>query len=333
MMKRLLTCLFLIVALHANAQYDMYRAYQPNIDKKELIKGSEVRSKYDWTGITKGIIKGCSTEKQKARAIYNYICENISYDTNYQIYHVDQCWEQKKGVCQAYSELFYCMATAVGLECHIISGSKVNHAWNGVKINGKWMLLDSTWGAGWVNGNVYGKRKFHDLWWDVDPYWMMFTHYPDESEWQLLGKKYSTSEFDKLPRISPMDCFGLSGQKVMNGVLSGKLIQLPKFYDDDNTVRFKVKSIPMTSTLMAGKTYTFKFKPESGVKWAVINEGDWFYDWVVDAKGIYTMKVTPKKKGKLTISVQKSKDVSSYTTAMEYQVSSGIGSLVNRLHK
>ena len=84
---------------------------------------------------------------------------------------------------------------------------------------------------------------------------------------------------------------------------------------------------------MAGKTYTFKFKPESGVKWAVINEGDWFYDWIVDSKGIYTMKVTPKKKGKLTISVQKSKDVSSYTTAMEYQVSSGIGSLVNRLHK
>ena len=105
-MKKTIVFLLLLVVLDANAQYDMYSAYLPNIDKKELIKGSEVRSKYDWSGITKGIVKGCTTEKQKARAIYNYICENISYDTNYQIYHVDQCWEQKKGVCQAYSELF-----------------------------------------------------------------------------------------------------------------------------------------------------------------------------------------------------------------------------------
>lgn len=332
-MRLWLTFLFFILTFSANAQYDMYRAYQPNINKKELIKGSEVHSRYDWASITKSIIKGCTTEKQKARAIYNYICENISYDTNYQIYHVDQCWEEKRGVCQAYSELFYCMATSVGLECHIISGSKVNHAWNSVKINGKWILLDSTWGAGWVNGNVYGKRKFHDLWWDVDPYWMLFTHYPDETEWQLLSREYTTTEFDKLPRISPMDCFGLSGKKIMAGMLNGKLQKLPQFHDDDNTIRFKIRSVPMTNTLMVGKTYTFKFKPESGVKWAIINESDWFYDWTIDSEGVYTMKIAPKNKGLLKIAVQKSIEDKNFWSAIEYKVSGGISSLINRLQK
>ena len=94
----------------------MYVTYDKNIDPHKLGMVKAVTSKYEWKGITQRITANSRTERQKAHAIYRYLCNNISYDTDYKIYYADECWEKKKGVCNAYSELFYLMATSIGLE-------------------------------------------------------------------------------------------------------------------------------------------------------------------------------------------------------------------------
>ena len=72
-------------------------------------------SKYDYAPIAQQITDGEVTKYDKARSIYQWICKNISYDTTYQIYTADKCWELKRGVCQAYCELFYRLAEPLGI--------------------------------------------------------------------------------------------------------------------------------------------------------------------------------------------------------------------------
>ena len=55
----------------------------------------------------------------------------------------------KTAVCQGYASLFYRLALDTGVDTRVISGEAGGpHAWNIVKLNGKYYNLDSTWDAG-----------------------------------------------------------------------------------------------------------------------------------------------------------------------------------------
>ena len=55
----------------------------------------------------------------------------------------------KTAVCQGYASLFYRLALDAGVDTRVISGEAGGpHAWNIVKLNGKYYNLDSTWDAG-----------------------------------------------------------------------------------------------------------------------------------------------------------------------------------------
>lgn len=149
------------------------------------------------------------TIEDKARAIYNWICDNIAYDTTKHIYDANTCWNTKRGVCQAYCELFCYMADIVGLTAEIIAGktknhkgeiSEESHAWIMVyKHQYEAMLIDPTWGAGSVDGNHFVRSKDNSSWFNVSPYWMIFTHLPEKQEWTLLDIDVAEEQFRALP--------------------------------------------------------------------------------------------------------------------------------------
>ena len=96
-------------------------------------------------------------EYQKAKAIYDYMCSNITYDyknlndPNYTLkFSAYAALINKTSVCQGYATLFYRLALEAGLDARVIAGvaGGGNHAWNIVKINGSYYNLDSTWDAG-----------------------------------------------------------------------------------------------------------------------------------------------------------------------------------------
>lgn len=97
------------------------------------------------------------TDYEKITAVHNWICNNVTYDyTNlnnnaYTLkYTAYAALINRTAVCQGYANLFYRLMTELGVDCRIISGTSNNqpHAWNIVKINGKYYNLDSTWDAG-----------------------------------------------------------------------------------------------------------------------------------------------------------------------------------------
>ena len=163
----------------------------------------------DITATTLKVVGIATTIEDKARAIYEWICANIAYDTTKQIHDANTCWNTKRGVCQAYCELFCYMAEKVGLTAEMITGktkkqngeiSEEGHAWILVyKHEYDAILIDPTWGAGTVNGNKFVKNKDNSTWFNVSPYWMMFTHFPEKEEWSLLDINVTEEQFKDLP--------------------------------------------------------------------------------------------------------------------------------------
>ena len=158
---------------------------------------------------TAAIIGGADTIEEKAKAIYNWICENIAYDTSKQIHDADSCYRIRRGVCQAYCELFCYMAETVGLTAEIITGitkdtqgniSDDKHSWIFVYNQGyDGFFVDPTWGAGTVDGGKFIKNEDNSTWFHVSPYWLIFTHFPDQQYWLKLDISITEEQFKNLP--------------------------------------------------------------------------------------------------------------------------------------
>lgn len=152
------------------------------------------------------IIGEANTVEEKAKAIYNWICDNIAYDTTKQILDAETCYKTKRGVCQAYCELFCYMAESVGLTADIISGKTKdsegricdNHSWIFVYTHAyDGFFIDPTWGACDVDGR--------STWFNVSPYWMIFSHFPEQAYWLKLDINITDEQFKKLPVVAAID--------------------------------------------------------------------------------------------------------------------------------
>jgi transglutaminase/protease-like cytokinesis protein 3 len=71
-----------------------------------------------------------------------------------------------------------------------------NHAWNAVKINGRWFLLDVTWGAGYIDENNRFVRRFQDHYFLTPPESFILDHLPEDERWQLTDQPISLREFE-----------------------------------------------------------------------------------------------------------------------------------------
>lgn len=271
------------------------------------------------------MIGNAKTKLEKVKAIYDWMCENIRYDTSYSIYTADECFNKRKGVCQAYSELMYRLCEAVGVKCTIISGIARHqyggggHAWICAEVEGRSILIDPTWGAGHVNGNKFTFREDHSYWFDVDPYWMIFTHLPNNKEHQFIYSPIDESIFNRLPRISP-DCkyFGWNARDIFMKCLRQEITSLPHFYGVEKQI-FQFADIPLQKTLQVGHTYKFRIKVADPRRISIIANDQWYKyeDWTNDGEYI-SIFITPSSPGDLNLSYKK--DDGWYGTIVKYEV-------------
>lgn len=123
-----------------------------------------------WTSSDRAVLKakqltqGLTTDKDKVKAIYNYIVANVKYDyklaanvkTDY-IPNNDTTLTTKKGICYDYASLFATMLRSEGIPTKLVMGNTsyvaTYHAWNEVLLNGKWVTIDTTVDAGLAKNN------------------------------------------------------------------------------------------------------------------------------------------------------------------------------------
>ena len=211
MMKKWAFVMLLLLVVGLQAMAGDFKEYY-----KEPLPGEYAmhQSHYDYADFARKVTKGCKTNYDKIKAIYQWICNNISYDTSYQIYSADECVDKGKGVCQAYCELFFHLAKAVDVDVEIISGyskdrrgniDKAGHAWLFAYTRANYgFLLDPTWGAGTVENKKFYKNDDCWVWFDVDPEWMILSHLPKNQHYQLVKKPVSSKEFSQLTPVSEL---------------------------------------------------------------------------------------------------------------------------------
>lgn len=159
------------------------------------------------TAILGEIIDSSMNSHKKEKAIHDYIVKNVEYDTSLERYSAYNALNEGKTVCQGYALLAYKMLTQSGIECKIIAGSagsasdSEGHAWNLVKLDGKWYHLDCTWDdpVPDVKGrvlydyyNLTDSQISKDHNWDISAYPAATTVYDDS-----LGNNGIAIDFSK----------------------------------------------------------------------------------------------------------------------------------------
>ncbi len=156
------------------------------------------------------------TETDKARAIFVWITENIRYDAkSLQDKDIEpeqfaakqqpaQVLRSKKAVCEGYANLFHVLCQSAGLQSVFVSGlsksrsgriSSDGHAWNVVRAEGKWQLIDATWGAGILDDDMKYEAKFNEKFFFTDPQSFVTQHFPTDPLFQLQETPINFDDF------------------------------------------------------------------------------------------------------------------------------------------
>lgn len=86
------------------------------------------------------------TDWQKAYALHNWLCVNVTYDETYERRDATAVFLEGKGVCDAFAKAYCALLSAAGIESKRVECqmSGVGHAINAVRINGCWFYVDCT---------------------------------------------------------------------------------------------------------------------------------------------------------------------------------------------
>jgi len=194
-----LSCTFLLqnsFAQDYNA-LDKYALEAPRSIRKDLPK------------LTTYLLSDFKTDKEKVRSFYTWIIHNIDYDQS--AYKRDRkrinrsntdILDRRQAVCFGYSTLFKEMCLLADIPCEIISGyaknqkngfvdlTAMNHAWNAVKLDNEWYLMDLTWGQG-------NNQREQEQYFLCPPEELILTHLPADPMWQFLDCPIKPGVFRK----------------------------------------------------------------------------------------------------------------------------------------
>ena len=169
-------------------------AQEPTIAQIDSLASLPMKLSISGKLLANYLTKGLKDDNSKARAIFVWIASHIRYGWKNDI----TIYKSRRGVCADYALLFRELGNYAGLEVvyltGIAKGKNYNidypeeslHAWNSIRINGEFKLIETTWAASSGNWNYY---------FCADPKSLINTHFPYNSFFQLLDEKVTFEEF------------------------------------------------------------------------------------------------------------------------------------------
>ena len=212
------------------------------------------------------------TQREKVRAVFCWIAENISYDYNNLFSlnenqdadkEINKILHTRKGVCRDYSNLYADICGKVGIKTYIVDGYTKKgkrviqnpHAWCAILVDSIWYLTDPTWGAGYIQDTLFVK-KLNNKYFKVAPDKFINSHIPFDPLWQLLNYPITKQEFtDRKPGSKNKKYFNFidtiliydKQSKIERLLSSSKRIEsngICNYLDYDNLyhIKFNIKS-------------------------------------------------------------------------------------------
>lgn len=166
--------------------------------------------------LTAYLIEPATNELERVRAIYFWIILHIRYDEeayrngNRRInQHNLDILRRRRAVCFGYASLFRDMCAEAGLRAEVISGyskgtltarpnlDEADHAWNAVRIDDQWYLLDATWDSSLLDKESMFVKAGGETYFLPAPQDFVLNHLPNLPMWQLMETPVSPSLFEQ----------------------------------------------------------------------------------------------------------------------------------------
>ena len=241
-------------------------------------------SQYDYAAVASRLTAGCTDNYSKYKAIYEWMCDSIDYDLTHSIHRADSCYMIRMGVCQGYCELF-------------------------------------SWGAGSYEDGRYVKNRDKWAWFNVEPEWMLLSHFPEHEHYQLTNRHLTRDEFLAMPVVNPLfRTYGISTHQLFQMAVEHRLT-MPKFYNLGEGV-FKLIDIPMCTSLKIGQNYQFRVKMNNQRNFGIVNKPVLCRkkEWTDEGNGVYSLSFMPRATGKVVFSLIDPADTTSWYSMVEYAV-------------
>lgn len=286
---------FLLLAL-SGAPAEAVSALAPPASRSEAagaLDRSEAAEDELLSALAVALTRGATSEREKAESIFRWIAHNIGYDVAGLVARrptaatVAEILDQGVALCEGYSELFRRLAELSGLQARTIIGyAKAygyvpgsefrgpNHAWNAVRIDDRWHLLDVTWGAGRIDALRF-IRGYDDFWFLTSPEEFAFSHLPMEEEWQLLEEPISLDEFEDRLAVTPAQfSAGFAPPYLLALMANPGFRAIPDVFQYGRR-RIRIHNVPLTRDLPAGQRREFRIEADGAAEVVVVNAGVW----------------------------------------------------------
>ena len=132
----------------------LYEVQIPSMGKDgNYIYGSDADNLEHAIDEALAVIKPGMTDLDKALALHDYLVLHIAYaykdyindSLGEYVYNIYGALQEGKAVCQGYAYAYYILLNNVNIENRMVVSNNMNHAWNMLKIDGKWYHVDVTW--------------------------------------------------------------------------------------------------------------------------------------------------------------------------------------------
>jgi transglutaminase/protease-like cytokinesis protein 3 len=303
MTKLLLNILFLLIFNVGNAQSN------PTLELAKSMSKTTIKIS-DLNDIVEQKI---SNKEEIAKFFYYWISLNIEYDhetadkkesetTQEEIIDSENpliAFNNRKAVCIGYSNLYKLFLDNFDIDCEIITGyaktlknltleieldGEFRHAWNLIKLDNTWLLVDTTWAK-------LFEENISDYYFKTNPENFILGHYPENEKWQLTDKVVSVDEFNKLPYVHSF--YFDTGFGELPKLTSDKeyyYIEFPKNQNKNWLTKLTYDSKNIINESIFPKyeekenSNVFKFKKDKLPKNSILNVVVTYFDWEKQTK-------------------------------------------------
>lgn len=149
-----------------------------------------------------------TTDLERVRFYFVWVATHIQYDDNAtgsDKQNLESVFKEKKALCSGFTRLLSHLCEQSGIPARYVAGygkdpndaSNIqNHAWNVIRIDGKWAVFDVTWASNELDsvGQTELPPNFEN-WFMVEPETFQATHLPFDPAYQLTNQLISRRDF------------------------------------------------------------------------------------------------------------------------------------------
>lgn len=163
-----------------------------------------IQSEYaNMKSVAEQVTDGIFTDYERALAIHDWVCSYVYYDLDALSsddtapYSATEVINRRRAVCLGYATLYATLCRAIDIPCNVVSGyalgvadgdrewndtniatNEQNHAWNEVYVDGRWVIVDTTWDSlnRYENGTFKDGETISHLYFDANLEFFSYNH-------------------------------------------------------------------------------------------------------------------------------------------------------------